>query len=177
MKHILNNLTEEEKNSIREQHAGGMKVMTENFSKLLNSKLGDAKPLVNEQSGDRLKEQLGNLKKELKSDLGLDAWKDTDNLLSIYKKLLPFKGKQVSNIVNKNFSGCDFERTPQPSLHYFNKIWNRQGEYCMGSGTLFTDSISKIGDNDFGGKIEKSKDGKYTTPQVKKMIIDLVNKG
>jgi outer membrane protein OmpA-like peptidoglycan-associated protein len=49
MKHILNNLTEEEKNSIREQHTGGMKVMTENFSKLLNSKLGDAKPLVNEQ--------------------------------------------------------------------------------------------------------------------------------
>jgi len=50
MKHILNNLSEEEKNAIREQHTGGMKVMTENFSKLLNSKLGDAKPLVNEQA-------------------------------------------------------------------------------------------------------------------------------
>ena len=50
MKHILNNLTEEEKNAIREQHAGGMKVMTENFSKLINSKLGDSKPLVSEQS-------------------------------------------------------------------------------------------------------------------------------
>ena len=50
MKHILNNLSEEEKNSIREQHTGGMKVMTENFSKLLNSKLGDSKPLVSEQS-------------------------------------------------------------------------------------------------------------------------------
>jgi hypothetical protein len=49
MKHLLNNMSEEEKNAIREQHAGGMKVMTENFSKLLNSKLGDAKPLVNEQ--------------------------------------------------------------------------------------------------------------------------------
>jgi hypothetical protein len=48
MKHLLNNLSEEEKNAIREQHAGGMKVMTENFNKLLNSKLGDAKPLVNE---------------------------------------------------------------------------------------------------------------------------------
>lgn len=49
MKHILNNLSEEEKNAIREQHTGGMKIMTENFSKLLNSKLGDLKPLVNEQ--------------------------------------------------------------------------------------------------------------------------------
>ena len=49
MKHILNNMSEEEKNSIREQHTGGMKVMTENFSKLLNSKLGDAKPFLNEE--------------------------------------------------------------------------------------------------------------------------------
>lgn len=43
MKHILNNLTEEEKNTIREQHTGGMKVMNENFSKLVNTKLGDDK--------------------------------------------------------------------------------------------------------------------------------------
>ena len=49
MKHILNNLSEEEKNSIREQHTGGMKVMTENFSKLLNSKLGNSKPFLAEQ--------------------------------------------------------------------------------------------------------------------------------
>jgi hypothetical protein len=49
MKHILNNLSEQEKNSIREQHTGGMKVMTESFSKLLNSKLGDVKPMVSEQ--------------------------------------------------------------------------------------------------------------------------------
>jgi len=50
MKHLLNDLTEQEKNSIREQHTGGMKVMTENFSKLVNSKLGDVKPLVSEQT-------------------------------------------------------------------------------------------------------------------------------
>jgi hypothetical protein len=47
MKHILNNMSEEEKNKIREQHTGGMKVMTESFSRLLNSKLGD---LVKEQN-------------------------------------------------------------------------------------------------------------------------------
>jgi len=49
MKHILNDLSEQEKNSIREQHTGGMKVMTENFSKLINSKLGDVK-VVSEQT-------------------------------------------------------------------------------------------------------------------------------
>ena len=49
MKHLLNDLTEKEKNSIREQHTGGMNVVTENFSKLINTKSGDVKPLVNEQ--------------------------------------------------------------------------------------------------------------------------------
>lgn len=52
MKHILNDLSEQEKNSIREQHTGGMKVMTEDFSKLINSKLGDSKPLISEQTKD-----------------------------------------------------------------------------------------------------------------------------
>ena len=46
MKHLLNNMSEEEKNIIREQH--GMRVVTENFHKLLGSKLGDVKPLVSE---------------------------------------------------------------------------------------------------------------------------------
>jgi len=41
-------MSEEEKNAIREQHVGGMKVITENFYKLLNSKLGNVKPLVSE---------------------------------------------------------------------------------------------------------------------------------
>jgi hypothetical protein len=54
MKHILNDLTDQEKNAIREQHTGGMKVINENFSKLLNSKLGDSKPLVAEQIQDRI---------------------------------------------------------------------------------------------------------------------------
>lgn len=57
MKHILNNLTEEEKNTIREQHTGGMKVMNENFSKLVNTKLGDVKPMVNEETETTSKEK------------------------------------------------------------------------------------------------------------------------
>jgi len=46
MKHLLNNLSEEEKNSIREQHEGGMKLDTSRFRTLLESKLGNVKPLV-----------------------------------------------------------------------------------------------------------------------------------
>jgi hypothetical protein len=48
MKHLLNNLTEEEKNSIRGQHTGGMNVVTENFSKLINTKSGDVKLFLKE---------------------------------------------------------------------------------------------------------------------------------
>jgi len=52
MKHLLNSLTENEKKSIREQHTGGMKVMTENFSKLINTKSGDVRTLVEQPVSD-----------------------------------------------------------------------------------------------------------------------------
>ena len=65
MKHILNNLSEEEKNSIREQHTGGMKVMTENFNKLINSKLGDSKPLTEQSMAPQPDSEIISTLKEL----------------------------------------------------------------------------------------------------------------
>lgn len=56
MKHLLNNLSEEEKNSIREQHEGGMKVNTDRFKKLMESKSGNVKPLINEELNNENKE-------------------------------------------------------------------------------------------------------------------------
>ena len=50
MKHLLNNLTEEEKNSIRGQHTGGMNVVTENFLKLINTKSGNVRTYLGEQT-------------------------------------------------------------------------------------------------------------------------------
>jgi hypothetical protein len=49
MKHLLNNLSQEEKNRILEQHSGGKIIDTSKFKRLLESKLGDSKPLVMEQ--------------------------------------------------------------------------------------------------------------------------------
>lgn len=46
MKHLLNNLSEEEKNSIREQHTGGMKIAIDNFRRLVETKQGDVKPYM-----------------------------------------------------------------------------------------------------------------------------------
>lgn len=42
-------MSEEEKNSIREQHSGGMKLQNEKFKLMVEKKLGDVKPLVIEQ--------------------------------------------------------------------------------------------------------------------------------
>jgi hypothetical protein len=50
MKHILNNISEEEKNAIREQHTGGMKLNTKKFKQLLETKQGDVKPLLTESA-------------------------------------------------------------------------------------------------------------------------------
>ena len=49
MKHILNNILQEEKNRILEKHSGGMKVDTSKFKNLLESTLGNVKQLVDEE--------------------------------------------------------------------------------------------------------------------------------
>jgi peptidoglycan hydrolase-like protein with peptidoglycan-binding domain len=117
MKHLLNNLTEEEKNAIREQHTGGMKIMNENFSKLVNTKLGDVKPLVNEQSDEvRLKKAVQCFlnKKGYKDDsnqpLKVDGLMDekTEQALSKYQskiKVYPADGIWGSATQNKMPSG------------------------------------------------------------------------
>ena len=48
MKHLMNDLSIEEKNRIREQHEGGMKIDTSRFKKLLESSMGNVKPLISE---------------------------------------------------------------------------------------------------------------------------------
>ena len=81
MKHILNDLTEQEKNAIREQHTGGMKIINEKFSKLLNSKLGDVKPLVSEQTTN-----VGQT---------ILVYKDSEQKTTPYKVVIQGQGKKV----------------------------------------------------------------------------------
>ena len=52
MKHLFNNISEEEKNRIREQHTGGMKIATDKFKKLVEAKQGNVKLYLNEQLND-----------------------------------------------------------------------------------------------------------------------------
>ena len=50
MKHIFNNLSEEDIKQILEQHIGGKEFIIENFNNLVENKLGNVKPLVNEDN-------------------------------------------------------------------------------------------------------------------------------
>ena len=48
MKHILNDISQEEKNRILEQHKGGKSIDTTRFKSLLESTMGNVKPLISE---------------------------------------------------------------------------------------------------------------------------------
>jgi hypothetical protein len=48
MKHILNGLSDEEKNGILEQYGAEIKINAERFKSLMESELGNVKPLLNE---------------------------------------------------------------------------------------------------------------------------------
>lgn len=64
MKHLLNDMSQEEMNSIREQHIGGKKITVENFSNMVNKKLGEV-PTILSESESELDEQ-NRLKAALK---------------------------------------------------------------------------------------------------------------
>ena len=131
-------------------------------------------------NGNPTKEVVANLINDIKSNMSSDFWRDADDLMVIYKKLLTLKGKMVSQGQIPRYVEMDSEEKRQmPSLHYFNKMYSRQpnNKYGMGDPFDFIGRIKQVGDKSASGSIEKTKDGKYTTPQVKQMIIDLVTKG
>jgi|TARA_R110000796_G_scaffold155298_1_gene272007 hypothetical protein len=48
MKHLLNDMSQDEMNTIRGQHTGGKKITVENFSNMVNKKLGEVPTLLSE---------------------------------------------------------------------------------------------------------------------------------
>lgn len=64
MKHILNDISQEDKNRILEQHEGGKSFDTLKFKKLLESQLGNVKPLVMEQSTGETQTLVNNVATE-----------------------------------------------------------------------------------------------------------------
>ena len=60
MKHLLNDMSQEEMNSIREQHTGGKKITVENFSNMVNKKLGEVPTLISESESELDEQGLGS---------------------------------------------------------------------------------------------------------------------
>ena len=99
MKHLLNNLTEEEKNSIREQHTDKFAVVTENFSKLINTKGGEVKSYLKEDV-DSEKSKLAQPTKKV--TLVLDCGKKTiDGTKLSSEQMSKWCGAKGTNIMDK----------------------------------------------------------------------------
>jgi len=94
MKHLLNGMPEWEKNSIREQHEGGMSIDTSKFKKLMESKLGNVKPLITEA----LAANAGEIQKflQLNQDNTLVADYKFGNKSAIAAGKYLFKGTGIS---------------------------------------------------------------------------------
>jgi hypothetical protein len=130
-----------------------------------------------EMAGNPAKEALADLIDDITSDMTLDPYRDADDLMEIYNKLLPYKGKTVGPPAIPRYKEMDsVEAGNMPALTYFNRMYGQQqnNQYGMGNPFNFADRINQVGNTSLSGGEERTSDGKYTTPQVKKMIIDLV---
>jgi len=95
MKHLLNGMPDWEKNSIREQYEGGMSIDTSKFKKLMESKLGNVKPLITEEP---IKANAGEIQKFLQSvgytDLVVDYKFGDKSAIAAGKYLFKGTGKE-----------------------------------------------------------------------------------
>ena len=133
MKHLLNDLSEEEKNRIREQHTGGKKIMIENFNKLVNTKLGDARPLTEQEVAPQTdnEEELENEIKSLKDEIDVikkDIFSSRNENLqdkkeAIKNKLIEIYNKYIAFIdkINKNVKQNKKENLEKKRQELINK--------------------------------------------------------
>ena len=102
MKHLLNNLSEEEKNRIREQHEGGMNIAIDNFKKLVETKLGDVKPYLNEASKETCEQCGGEMREgECVEQCGSMKEEEMNEQSS---------GVKFDDYAVKKLEGCGFEK-------------------------------------------------------------------
>lgn len=101
MKHLLNNLSEQEKSGILEQHKGGIEIETKNFKKLTKSKLGDAKPLLDEQDSSTNTQQIPTITTKVASE-------GIKNVLPEMISGPPFPGDYSGYVFGGKFNGKNY---------------------------------------------------------------------
>ena len=105
-----------------------------------------------------------------------NMFRNADDMMSIYKMLLPLKGKNVYPPGTELYAEMSAEeQSPMPALKYFNMMYTRikHNEYGMG-GMNFIWHLNHVGDKTAGGDDEYTSDKKYTTPKIKNMIYLLI---
>jgi hypothetical protein len=79
MKHLLNELSDSEKNRILEQYDNSLIVETKKFNKFINSKLGNVKPLL-EQEEDSMEDDEEDEEDEEDYYLDIDSDEEGDEM-------------------------------------------------------------------------------------------------
>lgn len=163
MKHLLNNLSEEEKNNIRKLHSGGMKVVNENFSKLVNYKSGNVESIIKEATPPQKTGHVSLLELVTKyrdSFMGffnhIDASANEENFCENPKK----NAEESMNILNDLIvrMASDNKTTPEGIIDDLYKKFN------SGLGKMIIDIASPI--------IKKQTEGAEQT--ISKEVVDII---
>ena len=162
MKHLLNNISQEEKNRILEQHRGGMSIDTTRFKVLLESTMGNVKPLISE---DETKQE----GEETKSDVNL-----INDLEKIYNKKETFEKQQKPRPVEK---GVELLQTALQFLKFSLPKWGVDGKFGPETEKAVTDfqekyslDVTGIVDQETMGKIiEKIDEGDFENEDINKI--------
>ena len=152
MKHLLNDMSQEEMNSIREQHTGGKKITVENFSNMVNKKLGEV-PTILSESESELDEQ-NRLKAALK---GFGANRDKRKSERQDKRESKRKERDAKREAQRKERDERDEANDERSararvLSYNDDFVNKVNDFVRG---LERDEL--VADN-FGGYIQKLRD-------------------
>jgi LAS superfamily LD-carboxypeptidase LdcB len=162
MKHLLNNIPQEEKNRILEQHRGGMSIDTTRFKVILESTMGNVKPLISE---DETKQE----GEETKSDVNL-----INDLEKIYNKKETFEKQQKPRPVEK---GVELLQTALQFLKFSLPKWGVDGKFGPETEKAVTDfqekyslDVTGIVDQETMGKIiEKMDEGDFENEDINKI--------
>lgn len=128
MKHLLNNLSEEEKNSIREQHEGGRKIVIENFRKLIETKSGDVKLYTESNENNSIKEQLTSSNGPSVPD-NVDKITIKGDVKTVKLK----SGSRLYQITDHNYGNIELTNaTPNPGK-YIKFVFNNKTYTCTGT--------------------------------------------
>ena len=119
MKHLLNNISQEEKNSILEQHQGGMEVITENFQKMVSKKLGDVPTFLNEAKMETC-EQCGNELTEGGECMECGSMYE-EEMMEQDKKVVEISPEQMKMLHNKGECKCGDVTLKFPSFNQYKK--------------------------------------------------------